>query len=497
MSQSPLDVAFCSMSPVTMVFGDGPIFIPPPAIPPPPPPPPPGEHAVAATSVTAARAAYHRAQCLIPTSVEVRNCDEITRSKGLRQRRGFNRPAEARQAPDWGLGSEAVIQANLDAPRASRREVEFGHGRRLARQARGRGELRFVPHSVEQIVQRHGQLHPRYPPSGEQLHYRVATSDDGGSLVSGSRPDVAVSQAARQRAPAADRQPSSRRRRGPTQATINTGDESRPGPAIMRQRVRRLAPTGRVPRAGSVAQGRAAAGPRPQASGPGLRGCLRGGSPSTDSAQPSPAPGPTPRALAPNPRAGTEPSSAHPNSQLRAVGRRRAGRRRVRYRASSAAPRSRGRAGGSTGLQLRARARRGGTPVPNHPQPPTRRARGPPRRGEGRGPDGHQWRCGHRGARPPASRGGHRRGRRDPRAPPDNRAGSRAPAGTARPPAPHLPGRAGLSRAPRRTTPPPGAGSGRARAGGRRAPAHSTRRPFDPGPQGSAPGAAGRASGRG
>src|SRR3989442_13743045 len=41
MSQSPLEAAFCSMSPVTMVFGDGPIFIPPPAIPPPPPPPPP------------------------------------------------------------------------------------------------------------------------------------------------------------------------------------------------------------------------------------------------------------------------------------------------------------------------------------------------------------------------------------------------------------------------------------------------------------------------
>src|SRR5437667_10293541 len=102
MSQSPLEAAFSSMSAVTLVFGEGPIFIPPPAIPPPPPPPPPpGEHAVAATSVTAARAAYHRAQCLIPTSVEGRNRDEITRSKGLRQRRGFNRPAAARQAPDW------------------------------------------------------------------------------------------------------------------------------------------------------------------------------------------------------------------------------------------------------------------------------------------------------------------------------------------------------------------------------------------------------------
>src|SRR5437879_13562156 len=73
MSQSPLEAAFCIMSPVTMVFGDGPIFIPPPAIPPPPPPPPPpGEHAVAATSVAGAAAAYHPAQCLIPHTVEGR-----------------------------------------------------------------------------------------------------------------------------------------------------------------------------------------------------------------------------------------------------------------------------------------------------------------------------------------------------------------------------------------------------------------------------------------
>src|SRR2546428_11550521 len=103
-------------------------------------------------------------------------------------------------------------------------------GAGLARQARGRGELRFVPHSVEQIVQRHGQLHPRYPPSGEQLHYRVATSDDGGSLVSGSRPDVAVSQAARPRAPAPDRPPPHRPRPGPTPAALNTHGESPPGP---------------------------------------------------------------------------------------------------------------------------------------------------------------------------------------------------------------------------------------------------------------------------
>src|SRR2546428_13792725 len=131
MTRPPPEASFCTMPPAPTVSGAAPISTPPPPTPPPPPPPrPPGEHAVAATSVTAARAAYHRAQCLIPTSVEVRNCDEITRSKGLRQRRGFNRPAEARQAADWGLGSEAVIQANLDAPRASRREVEFGHRRR-------------------------------------------------------------------------------------------------------------------------------------------------------------------------------------------------------------------------------------------------------------------------------------------------------------------------------------------------------------------------------
>src|SRR5439155_1772738 len=114
-----------------------------------------------------------------------------------------------------GRGSEPGVQANLDGARGSRGKVELGHGRQLPRQSRCRGELRFVPNSVEQVVHRREQL-----PGGEQLHDGVASRGDGVRLVGGPGADVAIAQAAAHRAQVTCAQAAGRRDLGAITAPL-------------------------------------------------------------------------------------------------------------------------------------------------------------------------------------------------------------------------------------------------------------------------------------